>query len=94
MCARPSQKQSVGSCLSLRLSLRAARTQAQPAGRPMLPSLTQTASAALDGTVLVIGNSTLSGRAFSVWLWLRATSEAIGQTALGGTPVLCVCLGV
>lgn len=88
MCAHPSQKQSVGSCLSLSLrpESRAHASPAMRAADPVLPRLTRTggwqSAAALDGTV--IGNSTLSGRAFSVWSWLRATSEAIGQTVVGG----------
>lgn len=59
---------------------------AQPKGRP------SAAAAYTDNHLLhwrvpsVIGDIALSGRAFSVWLWARATSEAIGQTAW--------CLGV
>lgn len=89
MCAHPSQKQSAGSCLSLSLRPESRAHAAQPCADPVMSRLTQIASAALEGTV--IGNSTLSGRAFSVWSWLRATSEAIGQTVVGGRQC-CVCL--
>lgn len=88
MCAHP-----VSEAVSCFMPEPESRARASPASGRRNTAVAYTDSMMLHWTVrygTVIGNSSLSGRAFSVWVVAAGDKRSDRSDGFGGTPVLCV----